>query len=323
MPRQMQSDPGITATHQEKGTFELYLQDIGRYPLLTVKQERELAERIQKGDMRAREQMIQSNLRLVVRIAKDYAYYGVPLLDLISEGNIGLMKAAERFDPGKDVKFATYAAWWIKQCVKRALANQGKTIRLPIHLTEKLSRISKATDQLREKHKREPTNEEVAKVVGMPLAKVVHLKLMRLPPASLDAKVGEDGNELGSLIADESAATPLQSLLSSGLRKELGKRLKLMSEREREILRMRFGLDEQPPRTLEEVGQQLGITRERVRQIEGEALVKLRVEIEKANESKTAEEVREEKRERQRAAVFSEFVMNLRKDQDEDEEDEI
>jgi len=307
----MRAEVPETFSPQEREAFSIYLQDIGKYPLLTVPQERELARAIQAGDAKARERMIQSNLRLVVRIAHDYSYYGVPLLDLISEGNIGLMKAAERFDPSKDVKFATYAAWWIKQCIKRALANQGKTIRLPIHLTEKMTRIRKATEALREKLQRDPSNEEIAKAADLPLTKVVHLKLMRLPPASFESKVGQDQQELGSLIADENAINPLDQLLQSGLKKELQKKMASLSEREREILRMRFGLDEQKSQTLEEVGQALGITRERVRQIEGEALLKLRGAIEEGEVSKTKEELKEQARERSRAIVIGEFLHGL------------
>ncbi len=314
MPVQdMRAEVPSSASPQDREAFGIYLQDIGKYPLLTVQQERELAIKIQAGDTKARESMIQSNLRLVVRIAHDYSYYGVPLLDLISEGNIGLMKAAERFDHTKDVKFATYAAWWIKQCIKRALANQGKTIRLPIHLTEKMTRIRKATDELRKKLERDPTNEEIAKATGLPTTKVVHLKLMRLPTASFEARVGKDQHELGSLIADENASTPLDSLIQRNLKKELKTRLLKLTEREREILRMRFGLDEEQPLTLEEVGRELGITRERVRQIEGEALLKLRGAIEAAGASKTSDELAQERRERSRAEVIKEFLNKVAK----------
>ena len=310
LPR-MKAETPLPIPDQDREAFSIYLEDIGKYPLLSLRQEKELAAKIQAGDQAARERMIQSNLRLVVRIAHDYAYYGVPLLDLISEGNIGLMKATERFDPSKDVKFATYAAWWIKQCIKRALANQGKTIRLPIHLAEKLARIRKATDSLREKLKRDPTNEEIAKLTNLPLAKVVHLKLMRLPPASFEARVGKDQHELGTVIADENAPTPLEGLLQSGLKDELHARLQNLNEREREILRMRFGLDEHKPLTLEEVGHTLGITRERVRQLEGEALLKLRGAIESSDQALTSEELRKEKRARSRAEVIEEFLNKL------------
>lgn len=314
LPR-MKTEAPLPLSNQDRESFGIYLEDIGKYPLLSPREEKELAIKIQAGDQTARERMIQSNLRLVVRIAHDYAYYGVPLLDLISEGNIGLMKAAERFDPSKDVKFATYAAWWIKQCIKRALANQGKTIRLPIHLSEKLTRIRKATDSLREKLKREPTNEEIAKLTELPLPKVVHLKLMRLSPASFESRIGKDQHELGSVIADENAPTPLEDLLQSGLKDELHSRLQKLNEREREILRMRFGLDEHKPLTLEEVGQTLGITRERVRQVESEALLKLRGAIESSDQALTSEELRQEKRARSRAEVLEEFLNKLAKSQ--------
>ena len=262
--------------------IKIYLREIGRVPLLTPKDEIRLAARIKKGDRKAREEMIKANLRLVVKIAHDYSYFGLPLLDLISEGNIGLMKAVERFDPKKGGKLSTYAAWWIKQSVKRALANQAKTIRLPVHLVDRISKMKRAGYKLSEKLGREPTDQELADVLGMPRAKVAQLRTISIRPASLNAPLGDDDAiEFSEIVGDENALTPFELLRDKTLRQEVCDILEELNSREAEILTMRFGLDGAKPKTLAEVGRKFKVTRERVRQIQNIALAKLRRVMEK------------------------------------------
>ena len=262
--------------------IKIYLREIGQVPLLTPKDEIRLAARIKKGDQKAREEMIKANLRLVVKIAHDYSYFGLPLLDLISEGNIGLMKAVERFDPKKGGKLSTYAAWWIKQSIKRALANQAKTIRLPVHLVDKISKMKRAGYKLSEKLGREPTDQELADVLGMPRAKVAQLRTISIRPASLNAPLGDDDAiEFSEIVGDENALTPFELLRDKTLRQEVCDILEELDPREAEILTMRFGLDGGKPKTLEEVGRKFKVTRERVRQIQNIALTKLRRVMEK------------------------------------------
>src|SRR5277367_2016238 len=201
--------------YNESGdALQLYLREIGKTPLLTREEENKLAAQVQRGSKRAREQMIKANLRLVVKISHDYANFGMPLLDLINEGNIGLMKAVERFNPRKGAKLSTYAALWIKQSIKRALANQSKTIRLPVHLVDKISRMRKTAMQISERLGREPTDEELAMELQIPTSKVAHLKSVSVRPASLDAPVGEDGDSatFGEIVGDESATSPYENL---------------------------------------------------------------------------------------------------------------
>ncbi len=230
----------------------------------------------------ARQKMIRANLRLVVKIAQDYAGYGLPLLDLISEGNIGLMRAVDRFEPSKGAKLSTYAAWWIKQAVKRALANQGKTIRLPVHLTDKISRLRRISTQLSEEFGREPTDEELAEELGIPPAKVARLRSAAIRPASLNATVGDsDGSELGELVRDENARSPDDLVANVDITKNVLSSLDILDERERKILTLRYGLDGGPALTLEEVGAQFNVTRERIRQLQNIALRKIRRVIER------------------------------------------
>ncbi|MDX2225937.1 MAG: sigma-70 family RNA polymerase sigma factor [Verrucomicrobiae bacterium] len=225
----------------------------------------------------ARQRMIRSNLRLVVKIAQDYTNYGLPLIDLVSEGNIGLMKAVERFDPSKGGKLSTYSSWWIKQSIKRALANQSKTIRLPVHLVDKISKMRKASMRLSEDLGREPTDEELAEELGMPVGKVARLRTAGIRPASLDAPVSpeDDSTELGDIIKDESALNPYELLRSKQLRGDIQELLDILEPREREIINFRFGMDGSDEKTLEEVGKKFRITRERVRQIQNIALTKM------------------------------------------------
>lgn len=293
----------------EKSAIKLYLREIGKVPLLTQKEEVELAERIKKGDEAARKKMIQANLRLVVKIAHDYNNFGLPLLDLISEGNIGLIKAVERFDPNKGGKLSTYAAWWIKQSIKRALANQSKTIRLPVHLVDKISRMRKITALLQEELEREPTNEEIAFQMGMPVNKVAHLKTVSVRPSSLDAPVGnEDDTQFGELVGDENQATPFEDLRDKTLLNDIHSLIADLDPRESDIIRMRFGLNGDRPMTLEEVGVAFDITRERVRQLQNMALSKMRKALTKKEKQRTSEEIQEEERRNKRMEVLKEFI---------------
>ena len=262
--------------------IKLYLREIGQVKLLTPDEEIELAARIKKGDKKAREQMIKANLRLVVKIARDYEGIGLPLLDLISEGNIGLMKAVERFDPAKGGKLSTYGSWWIKQSIKRALANQSKTIRLPVHLVDKISKMRRTSMRLQEELGREPTDDELGEELGITAARVAQMRMAAIRPASLDAPIGdEDSNNFAEVVEDESADTPYEQLEEKTVTRMLQEMVKTLDNREATILRARFGLDGGPQKTLEEVGQKFGVTRERVRQIQNIALRKLRKMIEK------------------------------------------
>lgn len=267
--------------------IKLYLREIGQVKLLTPQEEIELAARIKKGDKKAREQMIKANLRLVVKIARDYEGIGLPLLDLISEGNIGLMKAVERFDPAKGGKLSTYGSWWIKQSIKRALANQSKTIRLPVHLVDKISKMRRTAMRLQEELGREPTDEELGEELGTTASRVAQMRMAAIRPASLDAPIGdEDSNNFAEVVQDESADTPYEQLEEKTVTRMLQEMVKTLDPREATILRARFGLDGGPQKTLEEVGQKFGVTRERVRQIQNIALKKLRKMIEKMETTK-------------------------------------
>jgi RNA polymerase primary sigma factor len=257
--------------------IKIYLREIGQIRLLTPQEEIDLAARIKKGDREARALMIKANLRLVVKIAHDYANLGLPMLDLVSEGNIGLMKAVERFDPAKGGKLSTYAAWWIKQAIKRALANQSKTIRLPVHLVDKISKMNRVALQMSEELGREPTDDEVAEEIGISSHKVSQLKTASTRPASLDAQIGDDDStEFGEIVGDADAQTPFELLRDKNLRDELRDLLKVLDDRECTIIFQRFGLDGGKPKTLEEVGKKFGVTRERIRQLQNIALVKMR-----------------------------------------------
>ena len=293
----------------EKSALKLYLQEIGKTPLLKPHEEVELARKIRNGDQKARAQMIQANLRLVVKIAHDYNNFGLPLLDLISEGNIGLVKAVERFDPEKGGKLSTYAAWWIKQSIKRALANQSKTIRLPVHLVDKIARMRRLTAQLSEELEREPTDEEIAEVMDMPVRKIAHLKSVSARPTSLDAPIGEgEDTEFGELVGDENAVSPFENLSSKSLLADVNDLLDSLEPREAEIIRQRFGLGGERPETLEEVGRRFNITRERVRQLQNYALQKMRRAMANRERQRSEEEIQEELLERKRNEVLREFM---------------
>ena len=257
--------------------IKIYLREIGQIPLLTPEQEIHLAALIKSGDMEARSLMIRSNLRLVVKIAHDYANLGLPLLDLISEGNIGLMRAVERFDPQKGGKLSTYGAWWIKQSIKRALANQSKTIRLPVHLVDKVSKMRRVSMRMSEELGRDPTDDELGEEVGMAAAKISQLKTISIRPASLDAPISDDdATAFGEIVGDEAALTPFELLRDKNLQEEMGDLIAILDDREKQIISFRFGLDGGKEKTLEEVGVKFGVTRERIRQLQNTALAKMR-----------------------------------------------
>ncbi len=257
--------------------MRIYLREIGKVELLSPEEEIELARRIKKGDEQARQKMIRANLRLVVKIAGDYARLGLPLLDLISEGNIGLMKAVTRFDPKKGGKLSTYAAWWIKQGIRRALANQSKTIRLPSHMVDKLFRMRRTYEAMTHELGRQPTAQEVALRMDVPVQRVKYWLEVSQRVTSLDEPIGDEGRESQSdLVSDPDARSPFDDLNDRQLLDEMLEHLKVLNERERTILERRFGLNGKEPESLEEVGKKLGITRERVRQLQNQALATLR-----------------------------------------------
>jgi RNA polymerase primary sigma factor len=257
--------------------LRIYLREIGQVPLLTPQEEIDLAARIKQGDREARSLMIKANLRLVVKIAHEYLNLGLPVLDLVSEGNIGLMKAVELFDPAKGGKLSTYSAWWIKQSIKRALANQSKTIRLPVHVLDKISKMRRISLQMSDELGREPTDEELAEEIGISTRKVSRLKEASVRPSSLNAPIGEDeSTEFGEIVGDENAQTPFELLSDKNLAGQVSDLLEVLGERERKIIFQRFGLDGGKPKTLAEVGKKFGVTRERIRQLQNLALVKMR-----------------------------------------------
>lgn len=263
--------------YETDSSLKLYMREIAKTPLLTAEEEVELADRIRAGDDEARAHMIKANLRLVVKIAQDYANYGMPVSDLISEGNIGLMKAVERFDPEKGGKLSTYAAWWIKQSIKRALANQSKTIRLPVHMVDKIAKMRRIAAMMTEVMGREPTDEELAEEIGVPRRKLAMLRQASHRPTSLDAPINDgEATEFGEIIQDEHAENPFEMLSDKNLHGELDDLLEVLDERERRIIDERFGLDGKKALTLEEVGQEFGVTRERIRQLQNSALQKMR-----------------------------------------------
>ena len=257
--------------------FQLYLREIAQIPLLTPEQEVKLAHQIKRGDQQAGAEMVRANLRLVVKIARDYANFGLPLLDLISEGNIGLMKAVERFDPKKGGKLSTYAAWWIKQSIRRALASQAKTIRLPVHLIDKIGKMRRVSSQMMEELGREPTDDELADEIGLSSSKVTALKSAALRPASLDQPI-QDGEsfQFGDIVGDEESDNPFETLRDKDMLEEVEELLHMLDDRERMIINSRFGLDGQEPKTLGVIGETFGVTRERIRQLQNVALLKLR-----------------------------------------------
>jgi RNA polymerase primary sigma factor len=258
-------------------SLQLFLKDIGKVDLLTAAQEVELAKRIERGDHRAKQEMIEANLRLVVSIAKRYRNQGLPFLDLIQEGTIGLVRAAEKFDYRKGFKFSTYATWWIRQAVARALADKARTIRMPVHVVEKLNKIMRAERKIRAELGREPSNAEIGRELELTPDEVEQIRRSAQTPVSLEKPVGdEEESEFGQFITDENTPLPDEAAESTMRRETLLKILSKLAPRERRVLELRYGLDGQHPRTLDEVGRTFNVTRERIRQIENQSLKKLR-----------------------------------------------
>ena len=271
--------PAVKTRTLEASTdsLQLFLKDIGRVELLTAAQEVELAKRIERGDHRAKQEMIEANLRLVVSIAKRYRNQGLPFLDLIQEGTIGLVRAAEKFDYRKGFKFSTYATWWIRQAVARALADKARTIRMPVHVVEKLNKIVRAERKLRAELGREPNALEIAKDLDLAVEDVEQIRRTSQTPVSLEKPVGdEEESEFGHFITDESAPLPDEAAETTLRKETLERILCKLSMRERQVLVLRYGLDGEHPRTLDEVGRTFNVTRERIRQIENQTLKKLR-----------------------------------------------
>ena len=255
----------------------MYFKEIGKVPLLTADEERELAIRIENGDEEAKKKLCESNLRLVVSIARRYLNRGLSFLDLIQEGNLGLIKAVEKFDYSKGYKFSTYATWWIRQAITRSIADQARTIRIPVHMVETINKLIRISRQLLQELGREPTAEEIAKEMGISVEKVREIKKISQDPVSLETPIGEEeDSHLGDFIPDEDIPSPVEAAAYSMLQKQLREVLDTLSEREKKVLILRFGLDDGRPRTLEEVGKEFNVTRERIRQIEAKALRKLR-----------------------------------------------
>ena len=276
-------DLEITAENVDQtadDSVRLYLREIGKIPLLTYEEEQELARRVLKGDKKAKDKMAESNMRLVVSIAKRYSGRGLDFLDLIQEGNTGLLRAAEKFDPYKGFKFSTYATWWIRQAITRAIADQARTIRIPVHMVETINKVLRTTRRLTQELNREPSNEEIAEALDMEPEKVEYVMKIKQDIASLDASVGRDGDDedsvLGDFVEDEELDSPEDSAATQLLKEQLAAIISTLSDREQKIIKMRFGIGGGRPHTLEEVGAEFSVTRERIRQIEAKALSKLR-----------------------------------------------
>jgi RNA polymerase primary sigma factor len=261
-------------------SVRLYLREIGKIPLLNAEEELELAQKVVAGDKRAKDKMAEANMRLVVSIAKRYSGRGLDFLDLIQEGNTGLLRAVEKFDPDKGFKFSTYATWWIRQAITRAIADQARTIRIPVHMVETINKLLRTQRRMTQELNREPTIVELAKELEMEPEKVEYVIKIKQDITSLDAGVGRDGDDEESILADfiedEDSKTPEESATSQLLKEQIQAVISTLSEREQKIIKMRFGLDNDKSHTLEEVGQEFAVTRERIRQIEAKALAKIR-----------------------------------------------
>lgn len=279
------SDEDLAITAENVDAFaddsvRLYLREIGKIPLLTPEEEADLAQRIVKGDKKAKDKMVESNMRLVVSIAKRYGGRGLDFLDLIQEGNTGLLRAVEKFDPSKGFKFSTYATWWVRQAITRAIADQARTIRIPVHMVETINKVLRTSRKLTSELNREPTNEEIAKELDMEPEKIDYVMRIKQDIASLDASVGREGDEedsvLGDFVEDEERDSPEDSAANQILKEQLSEIIATLTDREQKIIRLRFGIGGGRPHTLEEVGAEFDVTRERIRQIEAKALSKLR-----------------------------------------------
>jgi RNA polymerase primary sigma factor len=279
------SDEDLAITAENVDAFaddsvRLYLREIGKIPLLTPEEEADLAQRIVKGDKKAKDKMVESNMRLVVSIAKRYGGRGLDFLDLIQEGNTGLLRAVEKVDPDKGFKFSTYATWWVRQAITRAIADQARTIRIPVHMVETINKVLRTTRKLTTELNREPTNEEIAKELDMEPEKIDYVMRIKQDIASLDASVGREGDDedsvLGDFVEDEERDSPEDAAANQILKEQLAEILATLTEREQKIIRLRFGIGGGRPHTLEEVGNEFAVTRERIRQIEAKALSKLR-----------------------------------------------
>ena len=259
-------------------SVRLYLREIGKIPLLNAEEELALAQRVVAGDKGAKDKMAEANMRLVVSIAKRYVGRGLDLLDLIQEGNTGLLRAVEKFDPDKGFKFSTYATWWIRQAITRAIADQARTIRIPVHMVETINKLLRTQRRLTQELNREPTNDEIAKAMDLDVDKVEHIMKIKQDISSLDASIRDDEEEsvLADFIEDEDAVSPEESATNQLLKEQVKGMLGALTEREQKILKLRFGLEDGKQHTLEEVGQEFSVTRERIRQIEAKALAKLR-----------------------------------------------
>ena len=279
------SDEDLAITAENVDAFaddsvRLYLREIGKIPLLTPEEEADLADRIVKGDKKAKDKMVESNMRLVVSIAKRYGGRGLDFLDLIQEGNTGLLRAVEKFDPAKGFKFSTYATWWVRQAITRAIADQARTIRIPVHMVETINKVLRTTRKLTTELNREPTNEEIAEELGLEPEKIDYVMRIKQDIASLDASVGREGDDedsvLGDFVEDEERDSPEDSEANQILTEQLSEIIATLTDREQKIIRLRFGIGGGRPHTLEEVGNEFDVTRERIRQIEAKALSKLR-----------------------------------------------
>ena len=279
------SDEELAITAENVDSFaddsvRLYLREIGKIPLLTPEEEADLAQRIVKGDKKAKDKMVEANMRLVVSIAKRYGGRGLDFLDLIQEGNTGLLRAVEKFDPDKGFKFSTYATWWVRQAITRAIADQARTIRIPVHMVETINKVLRTTRKLTVELNREPTNEEIAKALDMEPDKIDYVMRIKQDIASLDASIGREGDEedsvLGDFVEDEERDRPEDSAANQILKEQLSEIIATLTDREQKIIRLRFGIGGGRPHTLEEVGAEFDVTRERIRQIEAKALSKLR-----------------------------------------------
>lgn len=272
-----ESENSFTERGNAEDPVRMYLKEIGRIPLLSSEEEIELAKRMEEGDEEAKKKLSEANLRLTVSIAKRYSGRGMQFLDLIQEGNLGLIKAVEKFDYRKGYKFSTYATWWIRQSITRAIADQARTIRIPVHMVETMNRVNRTSRRLLQEYGREPTPEEIAEAMNLPVERVLEISKISQEPVSLETPIGEEeDSHLGDFIQDDNVPVPAEAAAATLLKEQLSEVLNTLTEREQKVLRLRFGMNDGRARTLEEVGKEFDVTRERIRQIEAKALRKLR-----------------------------------------------